>query len=118
MPKSVKLAVILMSISLLISAFLNLIELKFNIIDEFEFIGVLIILTLFCIIPYFISKGSNGFRWTSLILTIFSLFAFMGFDFGIESNLEKLDILQSLIFSFISLYLLFIPQDAKSFFSQ
>ncbi len=129
MAKSVKLAVILIILSLVINLGVNIFDLIFNKLAMLDLMLSTIFIIFQFIIIYFLCKGSLIARRFYLGLNIFIILCITLLFVYIYSipylyisnffdNLRLFDTLQTVIFTVISLYLLFIPQDAKSFFSK
>ncbi len=129
MAKSVKIAVILIILSLVINLGVNIFDLIFNKLAMLDFILSTVALIPYVIISYFLLKGSLiarrfyvGLSFLMIVILI-SLITYIHFTLKLSiidnlKTLEIFDTLQTVIITLISLYLLFIPQDAKSFFSK
>jgi len=104
MNNSTKNAVYAIWATIIISAILAIIDKWTGYIGEGEFIWTLIFYGIFSIIPYKISKGSDGAKYFYLVLFGISIFSMMGLGKG---DMSMVSFIGSILMIPVSIYIIY-----------
>lgn len=105
MPKGVNQAIIAIWVTIGLSVIAALINKWIGEVTSGEFIGYMVVYSLFCIFPYKLSKGSNTTRWLYTIVTVMSMLFMI--NSSIVDDLPKADWVASIIMLPIEIFIIF-----------
>lgn len=117
-PKSVKQAVFALWISIGVTLLLWISNYSVGIMDQREFMSALVILGLFCVLPFQIMQRNNFARKVCIVLTLFSLMIMFLGGYEHLTNLEYVVSLTMLPVDLFIVYQLLTPSASNWFSAQ
>ena len=116
-PTSVKYAEIAIWATIGVSSLAEVINRNMGVISPSNFMGMLVIYALICIVPYKIGRRSNAARYVYAVITAMSILMLM--TNGISAGISKLDVILSYLLIPVEVFILYnlFRDESSSWFS-
>lgn len=116
-PTSVKYAEIAIWATIGVSSLAEVINRNRGVISPSNFMGMLVVYALICIVPYKIGRRSNAARYVYAVITAMSILMLM--TNGISAGIPKLDIILSYLLIPVEVFILYnlFRDESSSWFS-